>query len=163
MTVEVKLDGLEGILDTLKKLGKEASKRGGPARKALFQGAKVIRDAARQNAPVDTGALKKNIVAARDRNPASDGAAEQYFVGVKGGARKPYADSKKNRRKGNVGKTYETAGSTYYWRFLEFGTAKRPPVPFLVPAFEQNKEAALEAVTKTMRVEVDKLAERLAK
>jgi len=163
MTVEVKLDGLDGILDALKKLGKEASKRGGPARKALFQGAKVIRDAARQGAPVDTGALKKNIVAARDRRPESDGASEQYFVGVKGGARKPYANSARNRRSGKAGGTYQTQGSTYYWRFLEFGTAKMPPVPFLVPAFEQNKEAALAAIVKSMRVEVDKIAARVGK
>lgn len=160
---EVKVEGLEGLLDALKKLGKEASKNGGPARKALFAGAKVIRDAARENAPVQTGAMKKNIVAARDRKPQIAGAAEQYFVGVKGGARKPYANSKKNVRSGKAGKTYETQGSTYYWRFVEFGTAKMPARPFLVPAFEQNKELALEQVAKTMWKEVDKLAAKVAK
>ncbi|OPZ07460.1 MAG: hypothetical protein BWZ07_03320 [Alphaproteobacteria bacterium ADurb.BinA280] len=84
-------------------------------------------------------------------------------MGVKGGARKPYANSARNRRSGKAGGTYQTQGSTYYWRFLEFGTAKMPPVPFLATAFEQNKEAALAAIVKSMRVEVDKIAARVGK
>ena len=43
MKVEVKLPGLEGVLDTLKSLPPElVSKRGGPVLAALKKGAKVI-------------------------------------------------------------------------------------------------------------------------
>ena len=58
MKVEVSMEGLEGVLDTLKRLPPEVvSKRGGPVRRALAKGAKLIRDNART-------ALQRSIDAA---------------------------------------------------------------------------------------------------
>jgi HK97 gp10 family phage protein len=38
----------------------------------------------------------------------------------------------------------------YYWRFLEFGTVKRPATPFLRPAFESNKQKAAGEIKRVL-------------
>lgn len=158
------LQGLDGVLDALKALPREvAGKNGGPVRVALAKGAKRIRDRARQLAAVDTGAVRDNIVLKRDRSPQRSGANERYLVGVRGGSQTSYADTKRNRRKGLVGQKYEKAGRTYYWRFLEFGTANAPPRPFLRPAFEQEAQGVLDNIGDDLRKAIASAAKRHAK
>jgi len=155
--------GLDGLLDALKALPPEiASKNGGPARAALAKGARIIRDDARQRVPVDTGAVKANIVMKRDSRPDRFGANERYTIGVRGGASK-YANTKRNVRKGRAGKEYKTAGSTYYWRFLEFGSEKAPAHPFLRPAFESNQQRALDVIVSTLTKGIERAAKKVAR
>ncbi len=47
-----------------------------------------------------------------------------------------------NRRDPNVG--------AWYWRFVEFGTSKKPARPFLTPAFEQRKYKANRLIQKAL-------------
>jgi HK97 gp10 family phage protein len=160
----VKLEGLDGLLDRMRALPREVvSKNGGPARAALFRGARVIRDAARAKAPVRSGFLQKQIAALRSRDPKRFGASEMYSVGIKGGARKKYANTKRNVRKGRAGQEYETAGNAYYWRFMEFGTARMPARPFLRPAFEANKEKAMQTIVDELNKGLDRIVRKLAK
>lgn len=156
--------GLDGLLEALKALPPAVtSKNGGPARVALAKGARVIRDDARDRAPVGkTGDLKKNIVMKRDGNPQRSGANERYTVGVRGGAKK-FANTKRNVRKGRAGKEYKTDGNTYYWRFKEFGTEKMPAEPFLRPAFESQKERALAVITDTLAKGIEHAAKKVAR
>ncbi len=44
-----------------------------------------------------------------------------------------------------------------YWHFLEDGTAKMAAVPFLRPAFDENKEAAVQAFADKLKKNIDKL------
>lgn len=163
MAGNVRIEGLDGVLDALKALPPElASKRGGPARAALARGAKVIRDDARRRVPVATGAVRDNIVMKRDTRPDRYGANERYTVGVRGGAKR-YANTKRNRRKGRAGQEYVTAGNTYYWRFLEFGTAKMAARPFLRPAFESQKDRALAAIVDGLTAGIQRIAKKVAK
>lgn len=156
--------GLDGILDALKALPPEvASKNGGPARVALAKGARVIRDDARLRAPKDTGALAANIVMKRDGNPQRFGANERYTVGVRGGSLSTFSNTKRNRRKGVVGKKYEKQSSTYYWRFKEFGTKKMPADPFLRPAFESKKEEAMNVIASTLASGIERAAKKVAR
>ena len=162
--------GLDGLLDALKALPPEvASKNGGPARVALAKGARVIRDDARLRAPKDTGALAANIVMKRDGNPQRFGANERYTVGVRGGSLSTFSNTKRNRRKGVVGKKYEKQSSTYYWRFQEFGTKTEfgtewiPARPFLRPAFESQKERALAVITDTLAKGIERAAKKVAR
>ena len=46
----------------------------------------------------------------------------------------------------------------FYWRFLEFGTSKMAKRPFLRPAFESKKTAAVEAMRDYMDKRIDKEA-----
>jgi len=158
------LRGLDGLLDALKALPPAvASKNGGPARVALARGAKVIRDDARARAPKDTGAMAANIVMKRDAQPQRSGVNERYTVGVRGGSLSTYSNTKRNRRKGVVGKKYEKQSATFYWRFVEFGTNRQPAKPFLRPAFESQKEQALNVITSTLTKGIESAARKVAR
>ena len=80
MKVEVKVSGLDGVLDTLKSLPAEVvSKRGGPVRAALRKGAVVIQKQEKANLQAvtvnaddpdkaaSTGLLLKNVVETAER------------------------------------------------------------------------------------------------
>ncbi|MGV8944664.1 HK97-gp10 family putative phage morphogenesis protein [Thermomonas sp.] len=159
------VEGLEGVLDALKNLPAEVgAKGGGPAKAALRKGANVIRDQAIANAPRATGFMASQIATSRDSKPQMVGATEHFWVGVKRGKAKRYANTKRNRGKQRAGKTYSTAGNAYYWRFLEFGSEKmKEPKPFLRPAFESRKEDALNAIVAELRAGIDRAAKKLRK
>ena len=155
--MQIKVEGLAELAKALKALPPEiAGKNGGPLRRAIGHAAVVIRDDARRRAPVDTGNLRDNIIAVRKRK--SPQGTEGYFVEVRRKRRK-YANTRANRRKGRVGKTYENLGEAYYGMFVELGTAKMPAQPFLRPAFESKKTEAVE----TFRVELAKGIEQAAR
>ncbi len=163
MASSVNIEGLDGLLQALQALPREiASKNGGPARAALARGAKIIRDEARVLVPKDTGAVAANIVMKRDGRPDRFGVNERYTVGVRGGAKR-YANTKRNVRKGRAGKEYKTAGNTYYWRFLEFGTEKQRAQPFLRPAFESKQQEAMNAIVDTLTKGIARAAKKVAR
>ena len=148
---DVRVEGLDGVLERLRALpAAVGAKGGGPARAALAKGARVFRDQAIANAPRDTGLLQESIVARRDSKPHLIGASEAYFVGVKRKSKR-YANTKRNRGKGRAGKTYFVEGTAFYFLFLEFGTEKMRARPFLRPAFEQRKEDALNVIVNEMQ------------
>lgn len=145
------VQGLDGVLDRLKALPEAVgAKGGGPVRAALAKGARVFRNQAISNAPRDTGLLQESIVARRDSRPGAVGATEAYFIGVKRKSRR-YSNTKRNRGKGRVGKTYFVDGTAFYWLWVEFGSEKMAARPFLRPAFEQRKEDALNVIVNEMQ------------
>lgn len=164
-----KIEGLDELVETLKNLPKAiVGKNGGPVRSALYRAAKKLRDEARARAPYNEEGVGKHlrdqIILKRDPNPrAIDNAAERYIVAVKY-KQKKYANNRRNRRTGRVGKTYYQFGDFYYWRHLEFGTSKMAPRPFLRPAFEANKDSlsalVRDGLAKAIAVEVRKLAKK---
>lgn len=157
----VEVRGLSDLLQAMEQLPREiVSKNGGPLRSALAKAAKVIKDEAVKRAPSRTGLLKREIRTMRERNPGE--AAEAYRVGVRRG-KKAYADTKKNRQKGRARKTYQVEGNAYYWRFLEFGTAKMPAAPFLRPAFESKKDEALQRFRESLEKGVASAVKKAAK
>ena len=161
MAETVHVEGLDGVLDRLKALpAAVVAKGGGPARAALAKGARMFRDQAIANAPRDTGLLQENIVARRDSKPQLVGASEAYFVGVRRKSRR-YSNTKRNRGKGRVGKTYFVEGTAFYWLFLEFGTVKMAPRPFLRPAFDQRKESVLSAIVDELNRGIDRAVRKL--
>ncbi|MGH8431498.1 MAG: HK97-gp10 family putative phage morphogenesis protein [Solimonas sp.] len=146
-----KIDGLPELLAAMRQLPREiVSKNGGPLRRALAKAARVIRDEAQNLAPVRTGLLRKEIRAIRMRRPDEVGATEAYLVGVRRG-KATYSNTRDNRRKGRAGKTYQTAGNAFYWRWLEFGTARLAAMPFLRPAFEARKNEAASTLANTLK------------
>lgn len=130
-SVSVEMTGLRELGAALKELDDRVQKR--IARSATAAGARVIANEAKARVPVASGNVKKNIRTA-NLKPYKTG-LQQTAVGVR-----------------VKGKTEESA---FYWTFLEFGTAKMAPKPFIRPAFEAKKE---EAATKIK----EQLAKRLA-
>lgn len=136
----VRIEGLEGVLDTLQKLPPEiVSKRGGPVRFALRKAAQVLQKEVQSNLQkiIDTpnkdgrdestGLTKKNIVITRGRRRNFKG--ESMLVRVRN---KRFPDQR--------GKASTTAANA---RRLEYGTEKRRPMPFIRPAFNSKRMEAL--------------------
>lgn len=144
----VNITGLDAAVRALKLLPRELSgDRGGPVRAGLFAAGKVLRDNARESAPVGKGTpnpgnLRKQIFLYRDRNPKASGAAERYVLGVRTG-RKGLA----RLRLGSAIRAL-TGGDAYYWHFVEFGTSKQAAHPFMRTTFEARKMESLAAFNR---------------
>lgn len=157
----VQMEGLGELLRRMEALPREITGRnGGPIRRALGRAARTVRDEVRKSAPVRTGNLRDNIIAARVRHDRPAGVAERFVVSVRG-KRKRYAGTRANRRAGRVGKSYQVDGTAYYWKFIEFGTAKRAATPFIGPAFSASAGNALREFEVTLGKDLDKLVRKL--
>lgn len=156
----VSIKGLDQAVKALQLMPRELSgDRGGPVRAGLFAAGKVLRDNARAAAPVGKGTpnpgnLRKQIFLYRDRNPRAIGAAEHYVLSVRTG--------RKGLSRLKLGAAIRTltGGDAYYWHFVEFGTSKQAPRPFLRSTFEARKMEALAAFNRTFLAGVSRAEER---
>lgn len=160
MGEQIRIDGLDFLLQSLRQLPKEL--QGKPLQTGMRKGGNLIRDEARRRAPRASGFLAQQIVvrraAAKDRRKAGVGAGGEYFtVGVRTGKKVKYANTKRNRRQGRVGKLYEQSGWAHYWRFLEFGTKNMRARPFLTPAAEARGPQAAQVMIDETRTAIDKI------
>ena len=163
MKVEVRLSGVEGVLDTLRALPAEiVSKRGGPVKRALAKGARVIREQAALNlraaidlnGSVSSGLLEKNLVVTRGKEPTGT-KGERYLVRVR---RKAY-DGEKLTRRQKAGKrvtTHKTAS------LLEYGSSHQQATPWLRPAVQQRGGEAINVITSDLRRSIDLAVKKLA-
>lgn len=150
------LHGVDELLRKLKSLPPEiVSKRGGPVKSALRKGGIVIQKSAQnhlsaivqkedEDGYVSTGTLSKAIVVRRDPRPQRSGANERYRVLI---ARKKYPDGTK---------TVATA------RYLELGTEKRVPTPFLTPAYFASRQEALDTIVNELTRAIERIIKRLS-
>jgi HK97 gp10 family phage protein len=140
-TTNVEVDGLKELDATLGLLSLDIQQSIGRA--ATNAGAQVIKNAAIRNAPSLTGNLKKNIIVKRLTSAQASPLVSQHIVTV---------------REGKLTKKQKGAGlqPAFYGRFIEFGTVKMSPKPFLRPAYDQNKTAAVDAMAARIKVRIDK-------
>ncbi len=136
--VDIQWKGVEQLTSNLKMLSLETKDK--LAMRAVGKAAKNVRDAAKDNVIhlwlIETGALLDNIAFARKK---PNGLVYSYDIGVRHG-------TKKQIREDN---------DPWYWWMLEFGTVKRPGTPFMVPAFEQQKEKSLELMRDTLATGIE--------
>ncbi len=156
--IELKLRGLDGVLQTLSQLPKEVvSRRGGPVKAALRKGALVILREAKLNlahstggltsdANESTGLLLKSLIASRGKAPTG-GNGERYLVRVK---RNTY------NRQGKAVTTLKTAN------LLEYGSSKQPAEPWLRPAFQTKAREAISTVERELVKGIDRVVKKLA-
>jgi HK97 gp10 family phage protein len=128
MPVDAKVHGLPDLRAALQGIAPKLRRRA--LRNALAAGARVVRDAARAQAPI----LNTSERSAPYRKPGT----------VKGAI--TVRTSKQARKRGDVGvfvnvrpakgpaRGARSTRDPFYWRFLEFGTAKMSARPFLQPA-----------------------------
>lgn len=162
MAVEtVHIEGLRGVLDALKRLPPEiVSKAGGPVKLALKAAAKILRVQAQENVQriIDEpnlgdkpsksiGLLKKSLIESRGKMPSGVN-GERYVVRIKANQRYP-------SQRG------EDLTAAQIGRQLEFGTEKRQPKPWLRPAFDQKKEAAVQEFVTQMNTRVTKIIKKI--
>lgn len=157
------LTGLADVLENFKKLRTSAQKK--HTRKAARQAMNIAKDAARNNAKgIDDPATKEKIfknIVVKEKNKGKKNPTDIVMaVGIKGGS---YANNKQNRRSGragqdneNVGNASNPGGDTFYWRYLEFGTATNPAVPFMRPALADNTDQVIDRFADVFSEEVKK-------
>ena len=157
----VQVEGLGELLRRMEALPKEITgKNGGPVRRALGRAARLVRDEVRTNAPRRSGNLVANIIAARVRDDRPAGVAERFVVSVRG-KRQRYANTQENRRSGRVGKTYQRDGDAFYWKFIEFGTARLAARPFIQPSFAARANDAIQEFARALGTDLDKIVRKL--
>ncbi len=116
-------------------------------RKAARRGMNIPRNAARENAkmiddPETRAYIPKNIKVAAGRSRNKDQIVMR--VGIDGGAAF-------NGRPAKI----TSGGDTRHWRFIEFGTAYIPAIPFMRIAFYNNIDAVIETFAQTFSNELD--------
>jgi HK97 gp10 family phage protein len=136
--------GLRELSDALRQLPDRIARNA--LRQSVAAGAAVIRKDAQSRAPVASsplpsggpppGTLKRSVVT-RYARELSNQVSQTYTVGVRHG--------KKYRKQGKKGTLSQDA---YYWRWVEFGTVKMRAQPFLRPAFEANKQLAVQVIAQ---------------
>lgn len=151
-----KVDGLKELNEALKQLPERVARN--VLRGAANAGTSVIRKEVQQRAPVYTGevsaghpppgTLKRSIRQAQQRQLSSL-VQQTFHIGVRAATTRSKAGAK------IVG--------AYYWRFVEFGTSKMSARPFLRPAFEAKKLAAVEAIRAYLAERIPREADKLKK
>lgn len=147
MDMETKITGMDEVERKFKalanpRLAKNAARRS--ARKAMV----IVRNAARNNAKAiddknSDEKIWKNIAIAAGKS--RDANTIMMRVGVRGGA------SFSNPNPPSL-----SGGDTRHWRWIEFGSAHNPPVPFMRPALENNIQAVTDSFAQNFSAELDK-------
>lgn len=160
--VEIQVYGLDALHARMRAVTEGVRKKA--ARSAVRKGANIVRDAARAAAeaidrPETPLSIAKNVAVQFNGRMYRQTGDVGFRVGIRGGA-KAYATTKANRRSGKAGQSYQTGGSTFYWRFIELGTSQIAARPFLRPALENNAGKVLEAIVTEMNRQLDRLAKK---
>lgn len=160
-------EGGKALEKALRDIGKAATARN-VAEKALMTAAEPIAQKARELAPVDKGNLRESIKIAkkanygRGRKGRSRGDTVYAFVGIDGSVLPP-KDAKTRRNKRRTRFLQSGGGVAAYSIFKEYGTSSMPAEPFMRPAFEMTKQAAVDAIAPALWDEIVKAAARAAK
>ncbi|WP_442583766.1 HK97-gp10 family putative phage morphogenesis protein [Mesorhizobium sp. ASY16-5R] len=155
----VGLDEINRALDKLKK-----STATGVLNRVLKKAAKPIADKARNNAPRDTGELKKSIKVEVVRSNAGKSA----FASVMrdGGTRDDAAEAARaaNRFAAGQGASAKVRvrAAARHAHLVEFGTVKMERQPFLLPAFRAGEKPAYASIRQDLLNEIEKTVQRIA-
>ena len=155
MKVDLKISGIDGVLNTLQQLPHEVvSKQGGPVKLALAKGARLLRDEARKNMRVaiaeggqaSTGMTEQNVIAKRAKAPFGS-KGERYIVTVR---KRPFLNAygiKTNPRM--------TAN------LLEYGSVHQPATPWLRPAVQAKGEQVIGVMSDDLVRRVEQVIRKL--
>jgi len=152
-TFSMRVDGLRELQARLKEFAPAIAAKALGA--SVNVGAKVIKDDAIARAPYYTGVvqdghpppgtLRRSIITVKIPGESNQ-YKKVYAVTVRTGM--------KYRFKGNGWKGQDA----YYWRWVEFGTSKMAAKPFMRPAYESQKIAAMDAIIDALHINIDKQA-----
>lgn len=151
------IDGLKELNDALLKLPKAIAER--HLRLAVGAGAQVIKKQTLSTMSAmgikeRTGTLKRAIYV-KAITELSKSNEKVYFVGVRQGKRYGSRETKSGRKILNR--------DAYYWWWIHMGTSKLPAKRFLTVAFENKKEAAVDAIAARLKKGIDTEAKKVGR
>lgn len=153
MAVENRIEGLAALKQALRELSPKLRRRA--LRNALSAGARVFRDEAKRLAPVISAAsyavrkgyrkagTLRNAIRVRTSKIARRAGDVGVFVNVK-----PAKGAERGGKSPN---------DPFYWRFVEFGTAKAGAKAFLRPAANSKQGDALNKIVAVLGPAIQKL------
>ncbi len=139
-TVTVQVDGLRELGEKLRLLDAKVSKRlaGRSTGKAANGIKKLAKAKIRSNPSVDTGSLYDAVIV--KKIPKSQSAlTSEHIVTVRG------------RGKPRISKKGIKQAQAPHASLVEYGTVHMPAEPFMRPAFDNGKTAALNTIVETLR------------
>lgn len=149
--VQFKLTGFEDLKRTLAELNTESATKVGTV--ATREGAKIVKDAFVQSAPVGTEPTEKTRTLRSGKVVKFDYGRLRDNIRI----RKAKADSP-NQVKFSVG-----VGAAFWGLFQEFGTSKMAARPWMRPAFEIAGPRVITEIGRLLGVGITREAKRLAR
>lgn len=153
---------LDKALSSLKKAAAKSV-----ARKALKAAAEPMRAAAEADAPRRFGTLKASVQIS-GRAKRADAGAAAFGAALRAGMSKE--DARIAARAANSAAKSQSVtlfmgvnSNTGQGVLQEFGTDHHPAQPFMRPAWDGNKEKALQIIMDVLRAEIDKAVARAAR
>ena len=178
--IQFETEGLDDLLQKMDGLVHDMKFRGG--RFALRKAAQVLQKQAAENAerlndPETAEEIAKNVAVRWSGRRFRRTGDLMFRVGILGGARsssKSAVKSERRRRRAGIKSLKEMGelegkgkqnpgGDTYYWRFLEFGTAKAAARPFMRPVPGQAGQKAVSEFVTQYGKALDRAIRRQAK
>lgn len=137
--IEAKLTGFDEIQKKLAPFSRNSRAMRRILTRAGRSGMKSTRDKVKANAkalddPKDPRKIWKNIYTKINSKHFNSRGYIVAKVGIRGGAKSPPKGTKKDAATSGA-----PGGDTFYWRFLEFGTAHATAHPFMRPAFKPEQ------------------------
>ena len=151
--IDTKILGLKDLDRALEQIAKEFGPKEGlkTLRAALRSSAKPVLDAAKANAPTKSGKLRDSIKVSlgKPNKEDRDNGATSETVAV---ARIKAGNTKK-----------ANAGGVFYANFVEYGTERNAPTPFLRSAIENQSDTSVAIFAHELEKSIDKSIKRLQK
>jgi HK97 gp10 family phage protein len=182
ITTQVRITGFRELEANLKVLREQFGvKTGGVIYRGLQAGANLVRDEARRRIPhIQSGYVpfetlrkkvgrgkKKRTVSRRNTASARKALLRSNIIAHKIPHKARLAEGKPTvlvrvrnsayRRINGKIRFRRPGSSPGWWWWLEFGTSKRPATPFMRPAFEAQKMAAIEEMRRHVSNEINTL------
>ncbi|EJL90219.1 HK97-gp10 family putative phage morphogenesis protein [Pantoea sp. GM01] len=142
ITTNLDFSGLADLTRDLELLSKAENRQ--VLRQSVRAGAEVLADEVENNAPEQTGKLKRNIVVLFGKGAQGTAVAGVHIRGVN-----PRTGNSDTKTKAN------SPNNAFYWRFIEQGTSKMPARPFVRPAYDSKQEEATAAAFAEMLKAID--------
>lgn len=135
------IEGLPELIRALEALPKATARN--TLKRVLTKAAQPTLRAMQANAPRDTGWTAESIAVSGSLNPANRRDAKREG--------KSFAEVYVGSIRGSAA------------LFQEYGTSTQPPHPYMRPAWESTKDAAMATVATELKIEIEKSAARHAR